>query len=154
MHRYVYAFRREAEDGEVFFRFPRFPEIIFALDRDTLRTKSQEDIAVDAHDAVITALQAIIVTREEVPAGDDTALVQADGFVHLSVRESMKLELYKLYKENAGSIADFARSLGKSETAARRLLDLRHSSRSSEIEKAVAVFGKRLAHDWALEKAA
>ncbi len=151
MCRYVYGFNLRPEDREIFFRFPGFPEIISAIDLDTFRAMGQDEIENHAHDAIITALQAVIAFREDVPAADDPALVHTDGFVHLSVSESMKLELFRIYKTNCKSVAAFARLLGNSETAARRLLDLRHGSRPTEIEKAVKALGKRLVHDWSLE---
>ena len=151
MCRYVYGFNLRPEDGESFFRFPRFPGIISAIDLDTFRAMREDEIENHAHDAIITALQAIITVREDVPAADDPAVVHADGFVHLSVSESMKMELFKIYKTNCKSVAEFARLLGKSETATHRLLDLRHGSRPREIEKAVDVLGKRLVHDRSLE---
>lgn len=154
MFRYVYGFRCAREAGEVFFRFRRFPEIVSSVGAGKFGVMTDTAIADYAHDAVITALQSIIALRDEIPASDDPGRLAADGFVSLSVRESMKLELYRLYRENCKSVADFARRLGKPETAARRLLDLRHHSRSAEIESAVEAFGKRLVHDWGLEQAA
>lgn len=153
MCRYVYGFRVEREDDEVFLRFPRFPQIISAIAGKAFRSMREEEIGAHAHDAVITALQAIIALREDVSATDNPNTMKADGFVHLTVREAMKLELFKLYKENCRSIADFVRQIKKPETAARRLLDLRHRSRASEIESAIGKFGKRLVHDWGLEPA-
>ncbi len=151
MCRYVYGFNLRPEDGESFFRFPRFPEIISGIGLGTFQAMSRDEIGNHAHDAIITALQAVIAFREDVPAADDPAVVHADGFVHLSVLESMKLELFRIYKTNCKSVAEFSRLLGKSETATHRLLDLRHRSRPREIEKAVDVLGKRLVHDWSLE---
>ncbi len=151
MCRYVYGFNLAAEDSEMFFRFPRFPEIISGIDTDTFQAMSEDEIEDHAHDAIITALQACIAFREDVPAADDPALAHADGFVHLYVSESMKLELFRIYQTNCKSVAAFARLLGNSETAARRLLDLRHGTRPKEIEKAVKSLGKRLVHDWSLE---
>ena len=153
MCRYIYAYRVEPEDGEVFVRVPRFPEIISSIDEDEFRSMDAAAVEAYAHDAVVTALQAMIAFREEIPPVDDTGIVQADGFVRLTVRESMKLALYALYKENCNSVSEFARQLGKPETAARRLLNLRHGSKPGEIEKAAALFGKRIVHDWALEAA-
>ena len=153
MCRYIYGFHCEADGDEVFFHFFRFPEIISGVDQEVFPSMSEDEIDSHARDAVITALQAIIAAREDVPVGDDPGVVRASGFVHLPVRESMKLELYKLYKTNCDSIAEFARLLDKPETAARRLLDLRHRSRPNEIEKAIVAFGKRLTHDWSLEAA-
>lgn len=153
MFRYVYGFRYVHEDGEVFFRFRRFPEIVSSVTAGTFRKMTETAIAAYAHDAVLAALQAIIALRGDVPTSDNGSRLPADGFVSLSVRESMKLELYRVYRENCKSVAEFARRLGKPETAARRLLDLRHHSRSAEIERAIEAFGKRLVHNWGLEQA-
>lgn len=153
MCRYAYVFHREVEDGEISLNFPRFPEIISSIDEETFGSMSKDEEGEYCHDAVVTALQAVIAMRDELPEADNPNLVRGAGFVHLSVRESMKLELYRLYKENCNSVADFARILKKPETAARRLLDLRHSSKPSEIEKAISAFGKQLVHDWSLEPA-
>jgi|GEM_PF-3587938 len=153
MIRYVYAFRCVREEGEVFFRFRRFPEIVSAVRATIFAKMTEEAVEAYAHDAVIAALQGIIATREDIPESDDSRRLAADGFVQLSVREAMKLELYRLYRENCKTVAEFARRLSKPETAARRLLNLRHHSRSAEIEEAVEAFGKRLVHDWGLEQA-
>ena len=151
MCRSVYGFNLRSEDSEMFFRFPRFPEIISGIDIDTFQAMSKEEIKDHAHDAIITALQAVIAFREDVPEADDPGLLHADGFVPLSVSEAMKLELFRIYKTNCKSVAAFAHLLGKSETAARRLLVVSHRSRPKEIEKAVKALGKRLVHDWSLE---
>lgn len=153
MCRYTYAYFLEIEDGEAFFRFPRLREIISSVPEKDFRSMSWQSRGAFAHDAVITALRSIISTRDEIPTEDDPGIVRADGFVHLSVREAMKLELYKLYRANCGSVPQFAKMLSKSETAARRLIDLSHRSRPKEIEDAIGVFGKRLVHHWSLEAA-
>ncbi len=153
MCRYVFSYKFEEENEECFLKFPAFPEIITSINKKDLHSKSAEEIEEYAHGAVIAALQAIITMRDNIPESNDPGLVRADGFVRLSVGESMKLELSKIYKENCKSVAEFSRVLGKPATAARRLLDLNHKSTPSEIENAVRVFGKRLAHDWHLEDA-
>ena len=151
MYRHVYAFRLDRQGDEVFFRFPKLPSVISAVPKMALQKMSEDEIGDYAHDAVIGALQAHIAMREDVPSADNPKLVAADGFVQLSPREAMKLELFKLYKANCQSVTDFARHIGKKETAARRLLNLRHHSWESEIETAIRSFGKRLVHDWDLE---
>ncbi|MBM3568354.1 MAG: hypothetical protein FJX46_06310 [Alphaproteobacteria bacterium] len=154
MRPYVYAFCFETADGEVFFRFPRFPEIVSAVKAGAYRRMSAAAKTAHAHDAVVAALQAIVHTRDDVPQPDDPAVTRAGGFVYLSVTEAMKLELYRLFRADGGSMAGFAKLLGRTETVARRLLNLRHNSRPQEIEAAIAAFDKRLVHDWRLEAAA
>jgi hypothetical protein len=153
MCRYVYGYHLDHRDGEIFYCFPKFPEIISALRKSDHAKKTASELDEFLSDAVVTALQARMSTKREIPACDNVTLKKADGFVILSVPQAMKLELYKLYKENCRSIADFSRQIGKQETAARRLLDLRHQSWASEIELAFETFGKRLVHSWDIELA-
>lgn len=153
MNSYVYAFCLKREHDEVFFRFPQLPEIISAVPKQKFEAMSQEDIQAYASDAIITALQVRIASRGEIPRSDEPSLVKADGFVTLSVQQAMKLELFKLYRVNSLSIADFSRQIGKKETSARRLLDLHHQSWATEIETAIAAFGKRLVHNWDIDVA-
>jgi hypothetical protein len=151
MIRYVYAFCFDHLDDEIYFRFAQFPDIISCVSVEAFQCMDHQDIQDHAADAVTTALQTHVAAKSEIPAGDDPHLVKADGFVQLSVQQAMKLELFKLYKENCRSILDFSKKIEKKETAARRLLNLRHQSWATEIESAIEAFGKRLAHKWALE---
>lgn len=151
MAEYVYGFRFVLEEGEVFFCFPKIGEIISALPQDELERMDGAAIYDHAHDAVVAALQARVTARESLPDVDDYRRARADGFVRLSPTEAMKLELYKLYADNCQSVADFARQFGKAETLVRRLLDLRHRSKVTEIEAAVRFFGKQFLHRWDVE---
>jgi len=153
MNRYAYAFHRDIQDDEVFIRFPEFPEIFSTIPREKFKTMSVNDIQNHASDAVITALQARIVGRGDIPSGDNPNLVKADGFVILSVQQAMKLELFRIYKENCRSISEFGKIINKKETAVRRMLNLRHPSLATEIEVASEVFGKRIVHSWDIEPA-
>lgn len=148
MPAYTYAFRFEAQHEDVFICFPQFPEIITSLDKKNFESATSEFIQDFATDAAITALQARIMARLDIPEGVDQNIDKADGFITLSVQQAMKLELFKLYKANTASITDFSRQIGKPDTSARRLLNLRHPSWTSEIEAAIATFGKRLVHNW------
>lgn len=149
--RYVYAFHCERQGDEVFFRFPRFPEIISAVPFEFFESWDQVARQSHADDAVITALQTIILTRDTIPPVDDSRLVTAAGFVHLSPVQCMKLQLARVFAENCSSVAEFARTIDKQDTGARRLLNLRHRSTPDEIEQALAVFRKRLVHQWEVE---
>lgn len=151
MDRYVYAVNYVAQRSELFFRFRKFPEIVTAVSKRSFDKMTKDDLEKYALNAVLTALQLYISGRVEVPIGDNPALVKADSFVVLPVQQSMKLELYKVYRENSKSISEFARQLEKSETATRRLLKLSHQSWPTEIEAAMKIFGKRLVHGWDIE---
>ena len=145
---YVFAYHFEREEGEVALRFPKFPDLISSLPDDAFDRLDARAVAERAYDAATAALQAEVTLHEDISEGDDVDLVAADGFVYLGVRESMKLELAKVVRANCKTAADFARKAGKSDTWARRMLDLGYPSKASEIEKAIAIFGKRLTHDW------
>jgi hypothetical protein len=153
MNRYVYAFHVERKDDEVFFRFPKLPEIISAMSINEFEAMNPHAIEKYALDAVLTALQMHIYNRSAIPRSDNPSLAKADGFVILSVQQAMKLELFKLYRENSRSISELSRQLEKRETSVRRLLDLRHQSWATEIEGAIEAFGKRLVHNWDIEAA-
>lgn len=144
-----FAYRIEEEEGEIFFHFDRFPEIVSALDADAYRSMEKTVLESFLQSAVITALSARVSMHMEAPEGDADATI-CDGFVTLDVVEAMKLTLYALYVANFRTVAEFAERIGKSETAARRLLDFRHNSRPAEIEAAMAQLGKRLHHEWHL----
>ena len=144
-----FAYGIVAEDGERFFEFAKFPEIISAVGPGDFEGMTADDVRSFAHDAVVSALVARMSTRQDMPQGDDDATV-CDGFVDLDVVEAMKLALYDVYLRNFRTVAEFAARIGKSETAARRLLDFRHNSRPAEIEAAMEQLGKRLHHEWRL----
>jgi antitoxin HicB len=147
---YTFAWSPVAEDGEVFFAFRSFPEIIAAIPGEQYSAMSDAEISDYTHSALITALKARISTREPLPHTDNESTAAAAGFVRLSVTEAMKLELYKVYLDNCESVADMARKMDKSPTLVRRLLDLTHPSKVEEIDAALAFFNKRLRHSWDL----
>ncbi len=148
MNQYVYAFNRERRDEELFFVFPRFPEIVSAVPLEVFKTWDAEMIQSHAEDAVLTALQSVVLARDDIPEPDDYRYFKADGFVHLSTTQSMKLELARVFASSCKSVAEFARRINKHDTAARRLLNLRHPSANGEIDEAFAAFGKRLYSQW------
>lgn len=152
MERYIYAYDIERDEGEVFFIFRAFPEIISAVSEDDFDGWAGEECMAHAEDAVVTALQSIIATRGGFPASDDPDIVSAAGFVHLAPQQAMKLQLATVYAKNCRSVSDFARRIQKQDTAARRLLNLRHRSTTDEVVEALAKFGIRLRHGWGTEQ--
>ena len=149
MERYVYAYNLQKVGEEVFFEFRAFPEVISALPHETFDLMSGAERQAFAEDAVLTALQSIISARDNLPAADNPDTLRASGFVNLSPLHAMKLQLFKVYTANCISVTDFARRIEKQDTAARRLLKLRHNSSVEEIEEALSKFGIRLVHKWA-----
>ena len=152
MERYIYAYDLERKDGEVFFVFRAFPEIISAVNEEEFNAWNRDEERAHAEDAVVTALQAVIGSRSKLPASDDPDVVSARGFVHLLPQQAMKLQLFTVYTANCRSISDMARRIGKQDTAARRLLNLRHRSTTDEIVEALARFGIQLRHGWGTEQ--
>lgn len=153
MARYAYSYTVTLEDGEAVFSFPKFPEIISAVPAEQL---AGDAAATDAHayDAVVTALQAIIASGDDIPE-PDSVLMAASGFVFLSPLLAMKLQLYRVYlAQGFASVADFARRIGRQDTTARRLLNLRHRSVPDEIEEVLAGLGIVIEHDWDVRPAA
>jgi hypothetical protein len=147
MYGYVFAYRLERKCDEVFFRFPQLPEIISSVASTDFERMSQEDIQEYAVDAVLTTLQSHIGSKSKIPCYDSQC-TGAVGFVNLTVQQSLKIELFKVYRESCKSISDFSKKINRTETAARRMLDLHHQSWVSEIEAAMAALGKRVYADW------
>ena len=105
-----------------------------------------------ATDAVLTALQTRIAGRKDIPSDDNQSFILgADGFVNLSIQQSLKIELFKVFKDSCKSVVEFSRKSGKRETAVRRLLDLQHQSWVAEIEAAMASMGKSVRPTWHIE---
>lgn len=154
MYKYAYVYRIESEGDEVFFRFPQLPDIISAVPRERFDSMDDEAIQAFATDAVLTALQTRIAARQEVPSGDSqNLLLKADGFVNLSIQQSLKIELFKIVRHDCPTTGELAKRLGRKETAVRRLLNLHHQSWVSEIEAAMASLGRRVLPTWHIESA-
>jgi hypothetical protein len=153
MHEFAYAYMLIEEGDEIFLEFPKFgSDLICSIDAAQFKKLNEDEVREYARDAVVIALQTIIASHDEIPEAD-SSLVVADDFVHLCVRHAMKIKLYELYRANFSSISQFAKKIEKPKTSAHRLLDLRHRSRTDEIEQAFEALGKRLVHGWKLEAA-
>lgn len=148
-----FSYRWEREGDEVFLVVRRFEEIVSAIPLNDFNVMPLEARIDFAHDAVITALVGRISGHKDLPSGDDFDVI-CDGFVQFDVVEAMTLTLATIYVRNFKSVAAFAAYLGKSETAAHRLLDFQHKSRPGEIEAALAQLGQTLTHDWHLHATA
>jgi len=152
MHTYVYPFTIDSIDEEIFFRFQHFPEIISAMNKDDFKQKTSKEIYNFATESVLTALQARIHTKQSIPVVIPTEIsIKADGYASLNVLQSMKLELYILYRDNCKNVSDFCKIIGLTETAARRLLDLQHKSIPAAIEAAISAFGSIIVPTWTVQ---
>ena len=107
------------------------------------RTKAEA--FANAADALIVALAAYIRQGEGLPAA--RAPRRGERAVAVPPLAAAKLALYSGMRESSLSNVALGNRLGLSEGAVRRLLDLSHRSHIGQIEKALAVIGKRLIVD-------
>lgn len=149
--RYMWSYRFEEDDGEMVLHIDKLDGIVSRLGMSDYRKRSKVALQDYVTGAVIIELQAIIATKAPVPDGDDGQRPQDTGLIALTLQQSVKLELYKLYRSEYRSVADFARNLDKRETLVRRMLDLRHRSSVAEIEEAIESLGRRLVVTWHTE---
>lgn len=134
--RYEYpAEVREDEAGYQLVTIPDVPEAgTDALERD--------EALADAADALSAALAGYVHARRPLPAPSAAAgraLIAVPGLV------AAKLALYEAMRERGMFTArELAEVLGKSPTAARRLMDPDHSSKWEAVEQALAALGHHL----------
>lgn len=112
------------EDGSAILDFEKFPEIVCEI---TQSDKAQNKVPSIALDAVKNALQARIDYTDDIPAPDKDR--SGDGGVKLSPLDSLKLSLYKTFKDSGASRAEFAKRASVTPTGLVRALDLNHASR-------------------------
>lgn len=134
--RYEYPVQIERDEaGGYLVTAPDVPEAATdATDRETA--------LADAPGALSAALAGYVHARRPLPAPSspgDRPLVAVPGLV------AAKLALYEAMRERGMFTArELAEVLGKSPTAARRLMDPDHSSRWESIEEALAALGHHL----------
>jgi hypothetical protein len=145
---YTYGYNLlETNDGMVFFVVPKLLGIISSIPFEDFRAMSKDAVQAHAKKLIITALQERISLRANIPSGDDRDVMPAFGFVSLQLLEAMKLTFYEIFKQKGGNVVDMARRLDVTETVVRRLLDLRHESRTWDIDKVAAKLGYQFVVD-------
>lgn len=123
-----------ANDGTLMAVCPDLPE--FAAIGDT------EDQALAQAADVLGFLMAMrIKDRREIP---DPSPADGRATVALSLQGELKVMIYRALREDGITPTQLARRLGKSESAARRLLDLDHASPIGQIEEALAALGRHV----------
>lgn len=152
MCRYIYAYSIDHSEDGLFLDVPKFPLIVSELEDGM----TDDAIRQWAADRILANLQSAVTYGGDIPDGDDEEKLDAHGFVHLNPTQSMKLQIARLVQENDQEEPSMARRLakrlGKTETVARRLLNLSHNSTIPEMEAAVAAYNRRLIHDWSFER--
>jgi antitoxin HicB len=103
---------------------------------------SVDDALKNAADALMTALEFYFESRVAVPAA--TNCKRNEHAVNLPVLISAKVALHNEMVRTKKRRADLARELHLVPSGVDRLLDIRHATKLSTIEQALALFGKRL----------
>lgn len=122
------------DDGTILVTFPDIPEAITFGENESEALKQ-------AVDALETALSFYVNDRRPLPTA---SVIKGLPTVHPSTLECVKLGLYAEMLKQGVRKSELARRLNWHAPQVDRLLDLTHSSRLEQLEKAVGVLGKRL----------
>ena len=123
------------DDGSVLISFPDVPEAL-------TEGANEAEALAEAADCLIAALGGYIEQRRELPA--PSRIRKQHRRIDFSPLVAAKLALFRAMQETGTTRVSVAKQLGVTETIVRRLLDLDHRSHIGELEKALAVFEKRL----------
>ena len=136
MHIYHARFTPDKEVGGVVITFPDVPEAI--TQAETLQEGEEM-----AQDALRIAMEFYVEAREDLPVSHSH---RGKYFhrIHLSGLTSAKLQLYTALRAAGMRKSELARRLGIPKQQVERLFTLLHHSRVDQIEKALAVLGKKL----------
>lgn len=102
----------------------------------------RDDALTHAADALETALSFYIDDRQSLPA--PTAARRGERMVDLSALGMAKTSLYEAMQAEDVSRSELARRLGCHLEQVARLLDLTHASKFEQLERALAVLGRRM----------
>lgn len=133
-----YEYPAEIDQDEAGYYLVTFPDVPEA----GTDGRDRAEALAEAADALSAALAGYVHGKRPLPAPSRPAgrpLVAVPGLV------AAKLALYEAMRERGMFTArELAEVLGKSPTAARRLMDPDHNSRWEAVEEALAVLGHRL----------
>jgi antitoxin HicB len=113
--------------------FPDFPEAVTF-------GENEDDTRVRAIDALESVLNTYITDRRDIPAASPA---RGRPTVTPTLLGSLKVAVYQAMRDRGWRKADLARALDVNPRQVDRLLDLRHASTVTQLEKALAVCGKR-----------
>jgi antitoxin HicB len=122
------------DDGTILVTFPDIPEAITFGENENEALKQ-------AVDALETALSFYVNDRRPLPTA---SVIEGLPTVHPSALECVKLGLYAEMLKQGVRKSELARRLNWHAPQVDRLLDLTHTSRLEQLEKAIGVLGKRL----------
>jgi antitoxin HicB len=122
------------DNGTLLVTCPDLPEV-------TTFGEDEEDARVRGLDAIEEALAARIAHREEIPV---SSAAHGRPVVSLPPLTAAKVELYQATREKGISKAALGRALGLHGPQVDRLLNVRHSSKIEQIDRAFRTMGKHL----------
>lgn len=137
MKRFAYSatFTPDSVDGGFVITFRDLPEAITQGD-------SEQQGLVEAADCLEEAITARIDARLEIP--EPTSLQAGEHNIVLPVQTALKATLYLSMKETAITKVQLAKLIEVDEKEVRRILDPRHGTKISTIERALAALGKKI----------
>jgi antitoxin HicB len=137
--RWIYpASIEQSEFGDWVVRFRDVPEALTGGD-------SFEEAHALAEDCLVAALGIYTNARRPRPVPKPSPARPGEHRVDLPPLVAAKLALYEAMREKGITNMALAQKLGVTETVVRRLLDLDHRSHIGQVEKALALLGKKLA---------
>lgn len=137
MHSYPVLLKRD-DNSTLMVTFPDIPEAVtYGVDR--------QDALLRAQGALIAVIAARIDDHEDIPRPSKRRRVT--NTVSLPPLVAVKVAIYRTMRERGISRAALARMLDQDPRQIERLLDVTHASRHDQLDKALAVLGKRLRVD-------
>ncbi len=123
------------DNGTLLVTFPDFPEAVTYGD-------DEQEALLNAVGALTAAISARMDDREDVPAPSPVAPGQPA--VTLPPLVAVKAAIYREMRRQGVSKSELARRLGQNPRQVDRLLEVPHSSRHDQLDRALAALGKRL----------
>lgn len=135
--RFAYPANLEAEAGTCTVTFDNLPGATWG--------ETRAEALAQAQDLLETALSTFVDDRQPLPPPPPAA---GRPLVHVSPLVATKLALHEAMLAAGLSNVELARRMATSEKAIRRLRDPLHASRFQEVERALALLGRRIVLDF------
>ncbi|NQU97684.1 MAG: type II toxin-antitoxin system HicB family antitoxin [Chloroflexi bacterium] len=123
------------DNDTVLVTFPDFPEAATCGD-------DEDEALLNAVDALRAVIAARMDDREHIPAPSRPR--KGQPVVGVSALVISKVVVYQAMRDRKVTKAELARLLGQNPRQVDRLLDVTHSSRHDQLDRALGVLGKRL----------
>ena len=136
---WTYAVELRKADGEVHAYSAALPEAIAA-------GFTADDALAEMRQAVIAAVRGRIKDGMDLPHSDGAGTAHA---VVLPAQLAAKAAVYAAWRAAGLSKSELARSMGRTETEARRILDPDHGTKLDQMEEAAIALGGRLSVSFA-----